>query len=134
MLSSDSVPTHRVSTFRDSSALYADIVLDNPRYGIFGRAIETHWLWRTDLSQDSLRLVPFDDPWLTEAIDSGRVKTPVERETIGPRSHGHDQVSYILTGEAEEIERVLRIAEADENAFPVGKALTFRLWRRLSGQ
>jgi hypothetical protein len=131
---SDTVRFYKLSTYRDSLGLFADIVVDYPDYGLLlGRVIETHWLWRVDLWGDSLHLVPFDDAWLTQAIDSGWVKTAVEHQFLGPRPDGHHQVSYILAGETEEIERVLRAAQPDTNAFPARYAITFRLWRRPSG-
>jgi hypothetical protein len=116
---SDTLRLHILTLFRDSTALYADMTSELPKGLVGEELIETHWLWRLEVWQDSLRLVPLDEDWLTDAIDSGLVRTRAERQ----------EDNYVLTGDTNELQQLLAQIERDTSAFDVHYGRTFRRWR-----
>jgi hypothetical protein len=99
-----------ITALQIGGVVFLDIAPAEPSAYLLGsgRAMPTHWIWRADLSGDSLVLRPLSEAWLSARIDSGRT-------IIG---HEHDEGEVVLTAPPAVLRRFLGRHLTDTLAFP----------------
>ena len=82
--------------------------------------ISTHWVWRLEHGQDSLRLTPLDNKWLVHALRDSTVRL---------RYEDVEYFSRVLTATSEDLQALLDRFGEDTAAFKPATTRTYYRWK-----